>query len=61
MRILNVYTNEQVKDSFNTLKYEMTLSDFIALEEYIAISYSYRDEYYAEAEKAAKAARSTKK
>lgn len=61
MRILNVYTSELNKDSFNTLKYEMTLSDFIALEEYVAISFSYRDEYFAEAEKNAKAARNSKK
>lgn len=52
-----MYSSEVSKESFNTLKYDMTLSDFIALEEFIAIQYSYKDESYDEAKKEAAVAK----
>lgn len=52
-----MYSSEVNKESFNTLKYDMSLSDFVALEEFIAIQYSYQDESFTEAKKEAETAK----
>ena len=54
--IFNVYASEHCKESINTLKYETTLPDFLALSEFIDIIASINEESREEHEKEMKKA-----